>query len=121
MFKCYILCALEIFVYKDFLKHLKKQHNLREDSEYKCMFPNCCRTYNSKNSFIKHLKNDHMNYENAENDDFYVNNESFGIGCLFVDVEDVLLDGFNLNGMNIFFTDGRLYNKLFVDFRHIRN
>lgn len=101
MFKCFI-CKIDIFVFKDFLNHFKSVHNLRQTDEYECMFLNCFRIYNSKKAFIKHVKNEHMRCENTENDDLVVNNESLGIDCLFnEEVNDVILEGFNLNGMNI--------------------
>lgn len=112
MIKCFI-CKIDIYVLKDFLKHFKSVHSLRETDEYKCMFLNCFRLYNSKNAFMKHLKNEHMKCENIENGDLIVNNESLGINYLFE--EDVILEGFNLNGM-ICFT-GRKNFFLFFFFR----
>lgn len=97
MFDCFI-CKINIVVYKVFLKHLKNVHNLTENSTYKCMFPNCFRSYDTKNSFTKHLKKKHIDCENNENADFFINS---GIDCLFTSepVTDIILDGFSLNGM----------------------
>lgn len=119
MFKCFI-CALDIYVYKDFLRHFKDVHNLRQDSEYKCMFENCFRVYSSKNSFNKHLKHEHLRCDNVDNSELPVNDEYLGIDCLFNGrLEEVVLDGFHLNGMKKI----HLYtgSNITIFFTHFRN
>jgi len=57
---CCIICSDTLNSPLDLLRHIKLFHCFDRIAEYKCLEPDCHRTYNSFDSFSKHTKG-HIN------------------------------------------------------------